>query len=275
MGQQLIDFVANLQWRDWLTIGGFLFGIVTLIAYIEQRRSTKDAAKLIKWAELNLDKTISEEEIKKLLAQKSAMEDQIAQNIPALARIAVLKEQAELHRTAIAEHFSAWEKLTSELGSAVPIPGLEPQIQTAILDRIVPRFEREQEVNRLRTRITVLSVGVAAASTVLPFGLGSVLGVILAPALISAALRLYALSEESTGAYKSLRPWIHIAYGTCALLIGGFGVLLLTIGGVTSAGVYIAYAACGVGLTLILVYPWARKKIDHWLAAMVGYARPL
>lgn len=279
MGKQLIDLVLNLKWQDWLTIGGFLFGIVTLIAYIEQRRSTKGTAKLIKWAELNVDKTVSEEEIKKLLAQKSAMESQITQNIPALARVAVLKEQAELHRTAIAEHFSAWQKLISELGSAAPIPGLDPQIQTAILDRIVPRFEREQEINRLRTRITVLSVGVAAASTVLPFGLGGILAIILTPALASAALRLYALSEEASVSYKSLRPWIHIAYGVSAIIIGGFGVLLLTIEGGTSSAVYVGYGACGIGLGLALAYPWLRNKIDRtinrWLAAMVDDARPL
>lgn len=77
MTQHMISFVIDLEWKDWLTIGGFIFGIVTLIAYIEQSRSAKGTAALTKWAELNLDKTISEQEIKRLLAQKSAMEEKL------------------------------------------------------------------------------------------------------------------------------------------------------------------------------------------------------
>src|SRR5687767_6977247 len=104
--QQITDFIVGLRWQDWLTIGGFFFGLVTLLAYIEQRRSTKDASKIAQWAERNLDKAISENEIKNLLVQKAAMQEEISQNIPALARMAVIREQAEHHRTATAEHFA-------------------------------------------------------------------------------------------------------------------------------------------------------------------------
>jgi hypothetical protein len=37
--QQILDFVTSLRWQEWLTIFGFLFGLVTLVAYIDQRRS--------------------------------------------------------------------------------------------------------------------------------------------------------------------------------------------------------------------------------------------
>lgn len=275
MAKQLIDFLLKFGWQDWLTVGGFLFGIVTLIAYIEQRRSTKGAAKIIKWVELNLDKSISEEEIKRLLAQKSVMEEQIEKNIPALARVAVLKEQAELHREAIAVHFSAWQKLTSEIESADPVPGLDEQIQNAILDRIVPRYEREQEVKKLRTRITVLSIAAATTSTMLPFGLGSILAIMLAPALISTALRLYALSEERNEVYKSLRPWFHFVYGVFAFIVIGFGVLLFSLGDVKELGIVLAYLACGFGIVLILSYPWLRSRIDKWIASLLSADKAL
>jgi len=270
MGQQIIDLVIVFRWQDWLTIVGFLFGIVTLLAFIEQRRSARGTVKLVKWAELNLDKTISEEEIKQLLAQKSAMEDQIAKNIPALARVAVLKEQAELHRGAIAVHYSAWQKLTSEIESATPVPGLDPQIQNVILDRIVPRFEREQEAIKLRTRLTVLSVSTAAIATMFPFGLGSVFAMILSPVLISTALKLYALNEERNAAYNSIRLWTHIAYFVCAIFIIGFGALLLYSAENNSTAGLIGRIACGVGIVLMIAYYFVRSTIDKWLAAMLG-----
>lgn len=273
MALQMISFLVGLEWKDWLTIGGFIFGIVTLVAYIEQRRSAKGTAALTKWAELNLDKTISEQAIKELLAQKSAMEEQISKNIPELARVAVVKEQAELHRQAIAQHFSAWQELTAELGSSAPVPGLDPQIQNAILDQIIPRFQKEQEINKLRSRITVLSVGVAAASAVLPFGLGSMLAVVFAPALVSAAIRLHALTEDPADLFKSLRPLVHLAYAVSALAVGGFGVLLLSFDNVTSAGIYIAWALCGLAIALVVAYPLIRKELDRWLALLVGTAK--
>ena len=64
----------------------------------------------------------------------------------------------------------------------------------------------EQEAKKLRTRITVLSVTAAATSTMLPFGLGSMISLLIAPALITTAFRLYALNEERNAAYKSPRP---------------------------------------------------------------------
>jgi len=246
-----------------------------LIAFIEQRRSSGEAAKLAKWAELNLDKTISEKEINELLETKAEMEIQITQSIPALARLAVLKEQIELHRKAIAEHFSAWSELSKELETAPSVPGLERHIQDAIVDRIIPRFQQEQEIGRLRTRITVLSVGTAAASAMLPFGLGSILAIFLAPALISAAFRLHALNEEPETAFKSLRFWVHLLYGVCALGLAGFGVLLLTVGrSMEPVGIYVAWGMCGIGIALGLAYFSARTKIDAWLRERINNLAP-
>jgi hypothetical protein len=75
--QQITDFIIGLRWQDWLTIGGFFLGLVTLLAYIEQKRSTRDASQIAQWAERNLDKAISEDEFKNLLAQKAAMQEEI------------------------------------------------------------------------------------------------------------------------------------------------------------------------------------------------------
>jgi hypothetical protein len=271
--QVIVDFISNLRWQDWMTIGGFLFGLVTLIAYVEQRRSNKSAAKIAQWVERNLDKDISEEEIKKLLAQRAAMQEEISRNIPALARMAVIREQVELHRKATAEHFAAWQALSAELASPTTLPGVDPQIQSVILDRITPQFERQQEVDRLKTRITILSVGVAAASTVLPFGLGSVLALIVSPALLSAAVRLYALTESSDVAYKSLRPLTHAAYLGLALAAGGFGVLLLLVGNVTQIGIYMAWILVGIGVVALLAYVWLRVPLDQWLTEKLRVAK--
>lgn len=259
---QILEFLKSLTWQDWVTIGGFTLGTITLIAYIEQRRSSKENSKLAKWASLNLDKTISEEEIKSLITQKSEMEKQITQNIPDLARVAVIKEQVQHHAASISKHFTEWKKLNDELGDESAIEGIDKQIQEAIVELIMPSFEKEQEVSILRTRITVLSVSMAAASALLPFGLGNMLALIIAPALIVSAVRLYSKSEDVSKMYTPIRTWTHIAYWITSLFIGGLGLALLLIGDVNDVARYFAFALCTIGVLLALVYFLLRGKID-------------
>jgi hypothetical protein len=83
--------------------------------------------------------------------------------------MAVIREQAEHHRTATAEHFAEWQKLSSELASTTPVPGLDPQIQTVILDHRVAssgtacRVEGESRWNRA-WKDTIALPGCASAA---------------------------------------------------------------------------------------------------------------
>jgi len=275
MAQHVTNFLTALKWQDWVALAGFLFGLISLIAYLDQRRSAKRTAKISEWAERNLDKSVSEEQIKQLLGQKAAMEEQITRNVPALARTAVLQEQAELHAKAIADHFASWKSLTEELGSRSPVPGLDPGLQQVILDRIVPRFQRQEQQERLRTRVTVLSVGLAISSAILPFPLSSALPILLGIPLLSAAVRLLALNiEDEERAFKAIRTWVHLAYFAVALASAGFAWVMFTSEGVTRTGFVLGQLTASVAAILIVAYPWARKVLNRVLAKAIGAKRP-
>lgn len=260
-------FLSQLKWQDWVTIFSLVFGIITLIAYLDQRRSGRGTAVLTKWAERNLDKSISEEQIRGLLAQKAAMEEQITR-IPALARAAVLQEQARLHEQAISEHISIWQTIRQELQSEAAFSGLDPQLRQAIFDHIFPRYMRHERRDRLRTRVTVLSVALAALSAVLPYPLNTAFGLLLAVPLLYAGARLYALNEDAARAFRVLQPWFHLGYAAVAaalLIIGGF---LTFYSKRQLLDGYAGKVLMATGLALAPLYFLVRKRIDQFVTRL-------
>jgi hypothetical protein len=265
--QQILDFVTSLRWQEWLTIFGFLFGLVTLVAYIDQRRSNRQGSKLAEWAERNLDKSISEEQIRDLVGQKRSMEAEIRSSIPALARAAVIKAQVQLRRDAIAEHYIAWEALNHELATEEAVARLSPEIRDAIVNQVMPDYLKEQEQNRLRTRISVLSVGSAIVSSIIPFGLGALIALFLVPALGSAAARLYLLSEQRESAVRTLQGWLrggYVAFGVGAV---GAGLASVFTGDYVDRNFGIAFLVAGV--VVLILYPFASYLIRKWLTSIV------
>jgi hypothetical protein len=255
--------LPQFTWQDWVAIISFTFGIVSLIAYYDQRRSTRRTASLIKWAELNLDKSISEEQIKSLLAQKEVMEEQITRKIPDLARNAVLQEEAKFHEKAVAEHFAALQAINRELQSESVDSSLDPQLQQAIIDLILPRYMRLDRRDRLRTRVTVLSVALAASSAIMPFPLNTAFGVLMALPLIYAGARLYALNvEEPNRAFKVLRPYFHLVYIAIALTLGTIGLFLIYYSDKGSVNDYVGKMFIFAGVFLAATYLLIRKWID-------------
>jgi hypothetical protein len=260
-----MDFAYRFTWQDWVTIVSLVFGVVSLIAYLDQRRSAREMTILAKWAGLNLDKSMSEAQVRELLTQKAVMEEQITRKVPALARRAVLQEQSKLHEQAIAEHFATWQTIANELESKASLSVLEPQLQQALLDRIVPRYMRRERRDRLRTRVTVLSVVLAVFAASLPSPLGSIFGGIMALPLLYAAARLYALNEDAAYAYRYLRPWVHLGYMVIVLTIEAAGLVLRFYPGSASSGESLSRALIIVGVFLAVLYVIARKWIDRLL----------
>jgi len=257
-----MDLITQITWRDCLAIASFIFGIVTLIAYLDQRRSGQRTTILAKWAELNLDKSISEEQIRNLLVQKALMEEEITRTIPALARTAVLEEQAKLHEKALCEHFAAWRVITLELESKKLQSGLDPQLQEAIVDRIFPMHMRHERRDRFRTRVTVLTVGLAASATVLPHPINSVCAIAMVLPLSYAGARLYALNEDPARAFRVLQPWCHLLYVLAVIAALGIGIFFMFR---QQANPHVGIGLIAIAICLTAIYFWARKGIDRFV----------
>ena len=80
----MLEWIQALKWQDWATAASFIFGLITLIAYIDQRRSAKQSQPVLEFARRHVSKDITEESIRSLVAQQRAIQDQINQNLPRL-----------------------------------------------------------------------------------------------------------------------------------------------------------------------------------------------
>lgn len=198
-----IDFLYSLKWQDWATAAGLVFGVVTLAAYIDQRRSSKQNQVLIEFAKRHVNKDIAEDDLKTLGEKRTLIESQISDHLPRLARKAVLQEQSEIHAAAIAEHFAKWKSITEELGAATQGGSLDPLIEAAVREKILPQLEPRRRKESLQVQVSIYSVSLAIVGAVVPYPLGQMLLIGLAVPLAVTMIRLArlerTLSRQSVG----------------------------------------------------------------------------
>jgi len=222
---EVLHFLRSLTWQDLAAAAGVVFGIISTIAYLDQRRSSRGQDTLAEFARRNIDKDISEEDLKQLAAQRAAMNREVNENIPALARQAVLKEQLELHARAIAQHFNTWNEIAVELDQHQNSSAIDPTLRATILDRILPSYENERKIERLRNRITALSVALGLSGTLLPYPLSSLVAFALALPLVLSLLRFVQMQMEPTAFVNFIRQVGQVAYA----LVVGFAAFLVLI----------------------------------------------
>lgn len=214
------ELSPGLTWQDIATVFGILFGIISTIGYIEQRRSSKDQAALIEFARLNVDKDITKESIKSLQNREADMQQQITKSIPVLARVAVLKEQRQGHAEAISTHYQQWRKIEKELNDTDTAIQIEPEIEKQIIDRILPKYEREYAIKRQRNRITAYSVAMALVNSLLPDPTDLILTLALAFPLIISLFRLFRLQEDSKVIIRYISTFLRAIYIILIVVLG-------------------------------------------------------
>jgi hypothetical protein len=251
----LWNAIQGLKWQDWATLISICFGIVSLIGYIDQRRTARGQNSITAFAERHVQKDISEEAIAKLQEQRVAMEQDVKLNIPALARTAVLKEQAEMHARAIGQHYVEWKQIQSETVS--PTGGkLDPELEKMIVDRLLPSFERQVALDRLRNRVTVLSVALALVGNALPYPLNTLASILLAFPLGGTLVQFYKATTTDAEAKRTadlVRLSFIFAYMAAMLLFaGGTAFLWISRSSLAILGIEIRWA----GLVLTLLMPF-------------------
>lgn len=270
MRQQAMDWLTKslgaLTWQDVAAAVGVLFGVISVIAYWEQRRASRAQENLLEFAKRHVDKDLSVEAIQQLQGQRRALELEVSEGLPVLARQAVLKEQAELHARATAEHFREWSRVTDELQAQSAAMPLDPSLQAVILDRLLPRFEHDRLVERLRTRITALSVALALTSSLLPFPVSTLLAAALAVPLAGTLVSFVRLQSEPSSYAAFQHNVINVLYVVFVIAGGGFAILLFAVGDVTEFGKVVRVALAAFVLLGVAAYwpflSWRRRKLQ-------------
>lgn len=271
MEQAVLTYLSKMSWQDWATAASVVFGIVTLIAFLDQRRSSKQNQVLLEFAERHVQKDISEEQLSSLNHQRQSLEQQIAQELPALAKRAVLQEQREHHAKAAAEHYSKVQAIDNELGEKNIPSQLDPVIATEIANKLLPSLEFNRRRESLRSSITIYSVAVALSGSLLPSPLRQLLVAFLAVPLISTVIRLAAM--EGTVGLRHVKILIYVLGTVIIFTLLGFGILLLTFDGTTEFGRAIGWAALIVGGGTAVVAAIKKRALDTFLTRLLS--RPI
>ena len=267
---RLVHFFQDLTWQDWAAALGVLFGILSLIAYIEQRRATKSQNVFVEFAKRNVDKQITEEQLKELANQKLSMERQVAQAIPALARSAVLREQLAVHARALADHYQHWVNISEELKSTNQQQAdIDPGIRAAIEDKLIPSHEASQRRDDLKTRLTILGIASGLAATAFPFPANYLIqGVIAIPLLVTlASLSNLSASPAWVKRFGYLMMWVYLG----VVVVGcTLAYLLLSESNVTDFGRISGIVLAILSLAGAIASPWVLRRIRNMTADLAA-----
>ena len=216
--------MQNFSWQDLLTIAGFMLGVVSLIAYIEQRKSANSQKALLVLAERQVDREVTQQTVDALHEQRLKIEHDISVRIPALARAAVLREQAEMHARMTSEHFVAWRRLTSQIGEQVA--NIDSSIKAVVLDRLLPEYDRREKQERQRVRLTILSVALAIVTS-LPQELRMILQLVISIPFAAVILQMTIAHLGRRRSRRVALMLLSITYVAAMLAATGFFTLVL------------------------------------------------
>jgi len=188
MIETIVQFFKQLKWQDYTTAVSLLFGIFTIIAYVEQRNSNKKNKDIMSFVEMNINKNVTEEEIKELKNRKVTMESQVLLEIPKLARMSVLKEQVQVYEKIISESYLKMKKALIELNEQSTTDFIDPEIEKSILDKIVPEYERKNKLEREQTQLTIFSVCMGIIAAFLPYPLNTIIIAVLSFPIIKSLI---------------------------------------------------------------------------------------
>jgi energy-converting hydrogenase Eha subunit A len=275
--------VLSWDWQDLLTALGFMIGIISAVitayGYIDQRRSSKDLKPVVEMAKLKIDWDLSQEKIKDSQHKIKNLEDQLNKQIPALARIAFLKNQAEFLSEAIGKSYSEWKKIEQELRGTQSEIQDDKSIESVILD-LIPEYDKQKKRNALKDRITILGIMLVFFNNILPnmsetFNLGHIVYDITKPGQIIAAIlllitiiQLYTIDKEYQKMMNKYASTLFYSSVLAVLLSIGIIAFLLFLSGNWEFGLVIGILE--FVLVGYLYYLYTKGELDRYIQTIKG-----
>ncbi|MCY7297452.1 hypothetical protein [Alteromonas sp. a30] len=259
-----MEILTDLKWQDIVAILGLIAGVVTVIAYIDQRRKSASDKKLIDFVERHLERDISKEEILDLQTQKRKMEEEVSILVPQLARQAALRQQEHMLQTSLLSYYVEWKKAKEELDSLEIEISLDEKLEKAVLDRMVPEYERKEKEQSYKDRLTILSMGIVFARYILPYTVEDIVQIILAIALGITLFQYMAAKYQGSKHSKQAANAILGLYIFTGVVFLVFGAGLITYSD-WDTEIAFGYAFSFFGLLSLAAVKWIRAKIYKYL----------
>lgn len=232
------------------------FGGITLIAYLDQRRSTKMQSEIYDDIKLFTKMSKSKEEIEHLMMQRQQIEDQIENRLPLLARFAVLRQEASTHADAAAKHYSEWKKIITELKEIPQNALIDQKIESAIVEKMIPDYEKRAARDALRDRITVYSIALVLLNSIIPF-----IGLILFIPIASDLLKLLNISSDKLVLQKTIKEAARLGILAIGISCTFLGSIIFLTGNGWQIGLFVGTS----GFIIIIAWYFMQSRINHFL----------
>ena len=236
-------------WQNFFTGAGFIFGIITLIAYLDQRKTNKENNALLEFAKKESNKKLIEE----LESTKENLVHEVTNKIPGLGKVAILEEQANFYTKIINENYNELEKTKKLLESSGIIPSneLSPDIRNYILNHLSPKYKKDKLIDNIRDKIIVIFALIIAMDAFLPFGTSFLIKFFLGILLIIEIVKYYVTQTDSVQEMESRYSNVKFF----VIIVGLFAITL-----------------CTLYLVNEWNFSWKNFKLDHFLFTVIGLA---
>jgi hypothetical protein len=181
----MIEILNKIKTQDIISALSIVFGVVSLIAYIEQRKSSKKNKNIIEFLNRNVDKDITIDEINELKSKKDTLESIVKEEIPNIGRVTILKDQQDFFQNQISQNYNSLLEVIKKLnylGEKVDIEEINPDIKEYIISEISPKNTKEKKLRKVRDSIIILLALLITVGAIIPvisyyikFGLGIVI----------------------------------------------------------------------------------------------------
>ena len=271
------DFFTEIKWQDIVTMLSIVFGLISLVAYLDQRKSNKMQSQYLEFVSRQLDRDITKEEVDHLINKKSELTSEIEEKLPQIGRSVVLQDQAEFYQRGIHQNYQALQEINAKLAEegTTNIKDLNPALKDFILKEVSPQFKLEKLITQTRDRVLALLALIIAIGVILPFGIDYYVQLVLGIFLSEAILKYMVLNandeKEKEKIYKNAAGLISLS-GLGILLFAAVQLLPYweTETDKISLAVFIWGSTALLGLVLLLfgkqIVQRLRKRIEQEIA---------
>ena len=193
--------------QNWVTVSIAVLGIVGSVASVTSLAYgfviRKKNERLLRFVDLNVDKAITKETIKKKHEEVSLIDRRIADlkrqvrhDIPVAARRAVLQDRLNAVSEELTKTHQSVINIKRELLQLGDRSDLADDILRAVRHEIQPSFLVKERISRLETLLTVLTTVAALAAVVLPHYIGRMLASALVLIAIPIGIGMLLLSKR-------------------------------------------------------------------------------
>lgn len=205
---ELVAFVQQ-HWIAFLVgLLGVIGSVASITSWIQAVRAQRKYDSLFKFVDLNVDKTVTEQQISQkkqqvttIDAQIQTLKQQIVVDIPREARKAVLLDRLQSMTEDLTRNHSEIIEIKKKLLSLGHGSALGEDILKAVRHEIQPKYLIRERLSQQRTILAALTAASAVSSTLLPYPFGRILGIAFLVGAIPAIITIlrYTILQRSVG----------------------------------------------------------------------------